>query len=201
MWLIYFGSTKIKDTRFSIHHEFQYRDHHIVGDHNQTIVRLGMLYRASDFFVGKLGYGFIHTESEGIPNNPFLEHRFYQEGTILHKVRETTSIRHRMRFENRFIENRDYMGRFRYCLFADIPLSDTGFKEDSWYIAFYDEIFVQFAPTQEIDFFDRNRLYGAIGYKVRDNLGVQFGYMRQNVSKNSGTNHALLSFHHTIHWD
>lgn len=196
-WLIYFGNTKIKDSKFSVHYELQLRDYQIVGDHNQTLVRVGGQYQIKPYLQGTVGYGFIHTEAEGTPNAAFLENRIYQEALFSHAVGKS-KWRHRLRLEERFIEHQDFRGRFRYSLFADIPLTNYGFSKGGVYLALYDEVFLNLSDESTIKTFDRNRAYAGFGYKVSNNLGIQLGYMRQNVGKMAGTNHALLSFHHNI---
>ncbi|WP_159636472.1 DUF2490 domain-containing protein [Sphingobacterium composti Ten et al. 2007 non Yoo et al. 2007] len=196
-WLIYFGNTQIKDSKFSLHHELQLRDYKIIGDHNQTLIRIGGQYQFKPYFQATLGYGFIHTEAEGTPNNPFAEHRIYQEGMFSHGILNS-KLRHRIRLEERFIENQDFRGRFRYCLFADIPLNAKQFDKNGLYLALYDEIFLNISDEESIKAFDRNRAYSGLGYKLQQNLGLQLGYMRQHVGSNAGTNHLMLSVHHKM---
>lgn len=198
-WLIYFGNSQIKNSNFSIHHEIQLRDYKLLGDHNQTLVRVGGQYQFSPLFQGSLGYGFIHSEAEGSPNYPFNEHRIYQEGILSHNIKNM-KWRHRLRLEERFIENQDFRGRFRYCLFADIPLSSKQFDKNGIYLAVYDEVFLNISEEESLKVFDRNRAYAGVGYKLQKNLGIQLGYMRQNVGKNEGTNHLLVSLHHKMNW-
>lgn len=199
-WYIYFGSTKIKDTRFSIHHELQVRDFKAFRDHNQTLARVGLQYRFSPLLQTTLGYGYIYSELEDSPNRPFGENRIYQEALLSHDFLDKVGIRHRFRLEERFIEDRDFRGRFRYTLFADIPLTDKGMATGGIYASLYDEVFFNLSHDEKLDSFDRNRAYAALGYKIRDNFGVQLGYMRQHVGKNTGTNHAMLSLHHQLKW-
>lgn len=198
-WLIYFGNTAIKSTKFSIHHELQLRDYRLGGDHNQTLLRVGLEYAVKPFLSVTGGYGFIYTEAEDTPNNPFAEHRIYQEATFKHII-DRFSIRHRFRLEERFIEDRNFRGRGRYSLFVDVPLSKRDLGKGAIYAAVYDEVFLNISDDDKLDAFDRNRLYGGIGYKIKDNLGVQVGYMRQNVEKQQATNHVLLSLHHRLKW-
>lgn len=198
-WIMYFGNTQIKESKFSLHHELQLRDYKIIGDHNQTLIRVGGQYQFKPYFQATLGYGFIHTELEGTPNNPFAEHRIYQEGVFSHGI-SSSKLRHRIRLEERFIENQDLRGRFRYCLFADIPLSAKQFDKNGVYFALYDEIFLNISDNKSIKAFDRNRAYAGLGYKLKQNLGLQLGYLRQHVGSNSGTNHLMLSMHHKMIW-
>lgn len=196
-WLIYFGNTKIKSSKFSIHHELQLRDHQIFGDHNQTLVRVGLQYEVRPWLSVTNGYGYIHTESRGNPNYGFGEHRIYQEAILKHGFGDL-KVRHRVRLEERFIENQDFRGRARYSLFLDMPLTDKKMDQGGIYAAFYDEVFINISNDDAIKAFDRNRLYFGAGYKLKKNLGLQAGYMRQHVGTAAGTNHVLLSIHHQI---
>lgn len=196
-WLIYFGNAKIKDTKFSIHHELQLRDYKIVGDHNQALIRVGAQYQLKPNITSTLGYAFIYTEAQDDPNHPFVENRIYQEMLLLQSL-GSSRLRHRFRLEERFIEGQDFRGRFRYCLFAELPLTARGFARKGTYLALYDEVFLNIAKGGSVKVFDRNRAYAGLGYKFTDNTGSQLGYMRQNVGKMTGTNHVLLSLHHNF---
>src|SRR5690606_41395276 len=78
-WGIYFGNTALGKSKFSVHHELQLRDYKMVGDHQQTLLRVGLQYQALPSTSFTLGYGYIYTEAEGTPNLPFSENRIYQE--------------------------------------------------------------------------------------------------------------------------
>lgn len=196
-WFIYFGNTKIKKSKFSIHHELQLRDYKLIGDHNQSLVRVGLQYDVRPWLSLTNGYGYIHSESRDNPNNPFGENRIYQEALIKHAVGKLL-LRHRFRLEERFIEDQKFRGRARYVLFADLPLTALKMQKNGLYASFYDEVFLNVFQDDNIKTFDRNRFYTGFGYKVLNNLGVQLGYMRQHVGSSKGTNHVLLSIHHQI---
>ncbi|GGH20889.1 DUF2490 domain-containing protein [Sphingobacterium alkalisoli] len=198
-WLIYFGNTAFKSSPLSIHHELQLRDYQLGGDHNQTLLRVGLEYAAKPWLSITGGYGFIYTEAENSPNNPFNEHRIYQEALLKHGVNRF-SIRHRFRLEERFIADKSFRGRGRYGLFVDVPLTKADLGKDAVYMAVYNEIFLNISEDDNLDIFDRNRLYGGIGYKVTNDLGIQLGYMLQHVEQKAGTNHVLLSLHHRMKW-
>ena len=76
-----------------------------------------------------------------------------------------------------------YKNRLRYRLMAFIPLNKPKMEEGAWFIGLYDEIFVN---TESV-FFDRNRLYGALGYQINQSTGVQVGYLRQRVESFGNT--------------
>lgn len=195
-WAIYFGNTAIKDSKFSIHHELQLRDYQFGGDHQQTLLRLGLQYQALASTSFTLGYGYIYTEAEGEPNLPYSENRIYQEILVKHRL-NILRLRHRLRAEERFISERHFRGRGRYCVFVDIPLLGKEMGKGELYGAFYDEMFLNIFH-EYLDTFDRNRLYGGLGYKLLDNLGIQLGCMRQHVGAAKGTNSVLFSLHHQL---
>lgn len=197
-WLIYFGQTNFKESRYSLHHEFQYRDHRLAGEVNQLLFRVGLNYKATDYLSVTGGYAFVHTEAEGVPDNVFIENRIFQQAMLSHNFLGKTIVRHRFRLEQRFMQGYDFSNRFRYLLSADIPLTHKGMGEDGVYIALYDELFVNLADNEVMKPFDRNRAYAGLGYRILENLGVQLGYMRQHVGQNAGRNHVLISFHHRI---
>lgn len=54
----------------------------------------------------------------------------------------------------------------------------------TWYLSFYDELFVNgqrhTGNGREIDYYERNRLYGALGYTLSICTQLQLGYMQQH---------------------
>ena len=175
--MIYFGNFSINE-RFAIHHEIQYRNWNIAGDLEQLLIRGGLQYKFAD---GKsrftLGYGFIRSEPyiDEDEKMTINENRIYQEFLTRHKVGRV-GFAHRYRFEQRWIENRDDMRlRYRYFLNVTVPINKTNIEQGAVYASAYNEIFIHGDGT----LFDRNRVYGALGYAIKDNLRVQAGYMTQ----------------------
>ncbi len=75
---------------------------------------------------------------------------------------------HRYRFEQRFVEE-DFKLRLRYFLSVNVPL------DEDFYLSAYNEIFVNVSENP----FDRNRLYGGVGYRLGDKIRLELGYMNQ----------------------
>ena len=73
--------------------------------------------------------------------------------------------------------------------------------EKTFYVALYNELFINgeksIGDGREVDLFDRNRLYTAIGYVLKPGLMTQFGIMRQTTS-NWSKNQLQISLHHTF---
>jgi hypothetical protein len=83
---------------------------------------------------------------------------------------------HRYRIEQRWVDQ-VYSNRIRYRLMAFIPLNKPSIQPGTIFIGLSDEIFVN---TRE-SFFDRNRLYGALGYQISKATGLQVGILHQQV--------------------
>ena len=83
-------------------------------------------------------------------------------------------LNHRYRFEQRFVED-DFKLRFRYFLSLQIPLSNKKSVDNTYYLSAYNEIFL----NTKTSIFDRNRLYGGLGYHVTKNMRFEVGYMNQ----------------------
>jgi len=177
-WLMYFGSNKISDD-FSIHTEIQYRNHTIIPNNTeQLLLRTGLNYHFSDKALVTAGYAYIPSyvfESE--QKSPETEeHRIWQQFILTNNL-GSVKFEHRYRLEQRWVKN-DYRNRFRYRLMAFIPLYKPLKEKGSLFLGIYDEIFINSKET----FFDRNRLYGALGYQVNKNTSVQAGMMHQQVN-------------------
>jgi len=188
-WAIYFGNKKLND-KWNIHHEVQYRNYNAIGDLEQLLLRTGLGYNLSPNNNNLLlGYGFIRSENYVVTNvngtfeevkNAVDEHRIYQQ-FITKQSFGRVSLQHRYRIEERFIlgefEN-DFKMRFRYFLATNVALSNDKLVPKTFYASAYNEIFIN-AQNQ---LFDRNRIYGGIGYKVTDNLKFEVGYMNQRFN-------------------
>jgi len=61
-------------------------------------------------------------------------------------------------------------------------------QKDSFYqdlfVALQDEIFMNIQNKNNINnsFFDQNRIYGAVGYRVNSKLDLEVGYMNQYIN-------------------
>jgi hypothetical protein len=47
--------------------------------------------------------------------------------------------------------------------------------DSKFYLSGYNELFIEL----EEDFFDRNRIYGGVGYKLFKGVNIELGYMNQ----------------------
>jgi hypothetical protein len=117
------------------------------------------------------------------------------------KIGERIYLRHRLRLEQRWVEDQDFRNRARYALFMDIPLNRTRLEAGAWYLAVYNELFLNLERDigggRTVEVFDRDRLYGALGYAVTDSLKIQAGYMHQ-YSDGLDKGQLQFSLHHAF---
>lgn len=175
-WLIYIGNKKL-NSKWNIHNEVQYRNYNAVGDLEQLLLRTGVGYNLTENNNNLLlGYGYILSENYVDDTDDKVsvnEHRIFQQFTTKQKVGKI-GLSHRYRFEQRFVED-DFKMRFRYFLGINVPLQYKEEGKNPLYLSLYNEIFL----NTESSVFDRNRVYGGLGYKFSDKLRMELGYMNQ----------------------
>lgn len=187
-WLIYIGNKKV-NSKFNLHNEIQYRNYDAIGDLEQLLLRTGLGYTFKENSANLLlGYGYIVSENYKAENEKYAinEHRIFQQFTSLQTI-GSIKIQHRYRFEQRFVE-RDFKQRFRYFVSLNIPLKIK--KNTQTYLSVYNEIFI----NTNSPVFDRNRLYGGIGYNINNNIRVEIGYMNQFFEKYNRDQLNIISF-------
>jgi hypothetical protein len=175
-WFQYFGNRQFNQ-KWNWHNEVQYRNYNFIGDLEQLLLRTGIGYNLSKNNNNLLlGYGFILSENYVVEDvkEQVNEHRIFQQFINRHVI-GVVYFQHRLRFEQRWIEKRDVELRFRYFLGINIPLNAKEMASGTYYFSAYNELFLNLQG----DVFDRNRLYGALGYQVSVGLRFELGYMNQ----------------------
>jgi len=194
-WQQYINNTSFSDSPWRFQGDIIHRDHNLVGDLDQIIIRPGIQYvHAASKSSYLMGYAFFFIQDEGTPNNTILEHRLFQDVDFSHGVGRV-NIHHRYRFEERFVESSPFAFRFRYALFVNIPLNKEKIEAGTVYIPIWNELFINAKGAP----FDRNWLYAGIGYQLTDNFGMRFGAMNEfrNIKPKA---QLLLSLHHKMHF-
>lgn len=201
-WYMYFWSTTFGDSQFGMQGDIQYRNWNIMGDLEQLLLRGGFTFQPKDSPIKfTLGYANITTGAFGDSQETTAESRIYQEALLSQKIGRRFNLRHRFRYEQRFVEGQDLRTRWRYAIFLDVPLNQEDTGKGAVYLALYNELFVNgekdIGNGRSVQVFDRNRLYGGLGYSLSDRLKTQLGYMRQKTD-GIGKNQLQISLHHSI---
>ena len=175
-WFVYFGNQKIND-KWNIQSDFQYRDYRFLGQRNQFLARAGLGYNLKPQNHNLLlGYAYIATDAyDEFDNNTStkIEHRIYQQYLYKNKI-GANSLTHRFRLEERFFPN-EFGLRARYFISLQKPLGSKTIAKGNTYLSAYNELFVDINDPK----FDRNRLYGGLGYGITESLRIETGYMIQ----------------------
>ena len=191
-WLIYFGNKQI-NPKWNWHHEVQYRNYDAIGDLEQLLLRTGIGMNLTENNNNLLiGYGYILSENyldDSDEKESIHEHRIYQQ-FITRQSFSRVSLQHRYRFEQRFIES-DFRLRFRYFLSGNVALSKPQIEDKTFYLSIYNEIFLN---TEEGNVFDRNRLYGGLGYRLNKTFRFELGYMNQFLSNGNRDQINMIMF-------
>ena len=190
-WLIYIGNKKL-NPKWNIHNEVQYRNYNAIGDLEQLLLRTGVGHNLTENNNNiLLGYGYILSKnySEDIEDKVSVnEHRVFQQYTTKQSI-GTIKLSHRYRFEQRFIED-DFKLRFRYFLSLNIPFKQGTDSKSPLYFSAYNEIFL----NTKTSIFDRNRLYGGLGYQLNNNIKIELGYMNQFFETKSRDQINIITF-------
>lgn len=176
-WLMYFGQNRVSE-KISINSEIQYRNHTVVPNNTeQLLLRTGFNYHLKTAMI-TVGYGHIgsHVYLSDKKSPEVEEHRIFQQLITTNNIGRI-KLEHRYRVEQRWV-NKDYKDRIRYRIMAFIPLNKNTIEKGTIFIGLYDEIFLN--PKQT--YFDRNRLYGALGYQINKLTGVQTGMLHQETN-------------------
>lgn len=201
-WYMYFFGHRFDDSRFGVQGDLQYRNWDLAGDLEQLLVRGGVTYTPESGGVTlTLGVANITSGAFGSSDDTSNEDRVYQEALLPQKIGSRIYLRHRFRFEQRWVDNQDFRTRFRYALFVDLPLNGGDLKAGSVYLSLYNELFINgerdIGDGRMVDTFDRNRTYAALGYSLTDNLRLQGGYMHQ-LTNGVEKGQLQISLHHSF---
>jgi hypothetical protein len=190
-WFIYFGNQKINN-KWNLWNEVQYRNYNFAGDLQQLLLRTGIGYNLTENNNNVLlGYAFIHSQRY-LPNSDDKtgtnEHRIYQQ-FITRQNFGRVFMQHRYRIEQRFLPD-DFQMRFRYFLSLNIPVNGKTMSEKTMYASAYNEIFL----NAQNAIFDRNRLYGGLGYVISKNFRVEAGFMAQTLENTDRSQFQIILF-------
>src|SRR5690606_28498785 len=183
---MYMWSTELDDSVLGFQGDVQYRNWDTLGDLEQLLIRGGATWSPErSIATPTLGSAYVESGAYGPSSATTRENRLYQEALIPQRLGARLHLTHRVRLEQRWVENQDFRTRMRYFVAVNYPFNRDTLGPGAWYLSLYNEVFVngerRIGGGRRVDWFDRNRLYAAIGHSLSDTLRVQLGYMFQNT--------------------
>ncbi|MGI4863305.1 MAG: DUF2490 domain-containing protein [Janthinobacterium lividum] len=163
------GFAEVQARTNGVFHDYFYSELKAGGsfdiDPNFTVAVAGGRYSTSDY--QDLGAGPLNVEK-----------RLWEQ-VVLTQYSHRLKIEHRYRIEQRWLEFRDgsteFRQRFRYRFNGFLPLNHKTIVPGTFFLSAYDEIFLN--PKGPV--FERNRVYGGVGYQFDRHFILQAGYVNQ----------------------
>ena len=201
-WYMYFYTTQFRESQWGVQGDLQYRNWNVLGDLEQLLIRSGITYNLKDSkYKFTLGAAHITSGVPGESEDTSAEFRLYQEALLPQRIGKRFYLTHRFRYEQRFVENQDFRTRYRYNLFLNIPVNTSTFEKNTYYIALYNEIFMNgqqnIGDNRSVAIFDRNRTYVGLGWTLNSSIKIQAGWMNQKTNT-LGKGQWQLSWHHSL---
>ncbi len=206
VWFGYFNQTRITN-KVGLWLDVHYRlTDNFIERPFQFIVRPALNFYIKENVRLQTGYAFVsHFPAKGFETTR-PEHRGWQQIWWNQKYNGFTTMQW-LRLEERFNHkitndalqpgyNFNYRLRYNFSLF--IPLKGKELVPKTPFIAFIDEVFLNFGEKVVYNTFDQNRLFIGVGYQITSHMNIQTGYMnvfQQEASGNSyWCTHALRLF-------
>ncbi len=209
-WLALFSSYKL-NKKFAIHFDGQLRSADKWKEAQSFIIRPGVNYMIASNQVATLGYAYVghHRRIDDV-SGWAPEHRIWEQYIINQSfpfLQRPVSLQHRLRLEQRFLSRSEvantelktaeyvFSQRFRYFARSIFPLKATAKFTQGMFISLQDEIFFNVTNASVINdkFFDQNRAYGSLGYRLSQKCDIEVGYMYQFIAgRSSNINNHIL---------
>lgn len=198
-WLAAFNTFKTAK-KTSIHADVQWRSSDEL-QHTQTLLlRSGVNVHLNKHIILTGGYAFVHNRR--LVNNVSgyaPEHRIWEQVIYNHKIKPVY-VTHRLRLEQRFIaqttvqnnelknDGYSYANRVRYFIRNILPFQTQKTFTRGMFAALQDEVFLNLGNSNATNgkFFDQNRFYLAIGYRLNASFDLEAGYLNQYTSGKNG---------------
>ncbi|MBF7091299.1 DUF2490 domain-containing protein [Flavobacterium sp. ALJ2] len=192
------------DNKFSVHFDGQARSTDKLKDVQSFIIRTGLNYHIKNNMIATIGYAYIGNNRTVMDINGWVpEHRIWEQFIFNQKFtlyNRPLSLQHRLRLEQRFMgqpmidqnelvtDSYDFAQRLRYFTRSIFPLSETSSFTNGAFVALQNEVFMNIENSPNGKFFDQNRAYLALGWRVSTKFDIEAGYMNQYiVGKNNNT--------------
>ncbi|HKO82266.1 MAG TPA: DUF2490 domain-containing protein [Chitinophagaceae bacterium] len=199
-WLASFNTFKTGN-KTSIHADVQWRSSDELKHTQTLLLRAGLNIHFTKQLTVTGGYAFIQNRRTVSGVSGYApEHRIWEQLLYNHKLK-SIFVSHRFRVEQRFISKSNavnnelkndgslYANRFRYFIRNMLPFQQQKTFTKGVFAALQNEVFVNIGNTANVNgkFFDQNRLYLALGYRLSSAFDLETGYLNQYISGRNKT--------------
>ncbi len=178
-WLYLQNEHQFND-RWELHTDVHLRSTDDFSNFGNLLVRNWIGFNVSDDWSAGIGYAFLGSWNDDVamPDTYYGEHRSFQQ--IQHKIKNTntSTVKHRARFEQRFFDTALLPAlslRARYALNWKRTLPNRPLGMDYFFLE--NEVFIN---TKGRDLsggrvFEQNRAYGGLGYPLIGSSALELG--------------------------
>lgn len=211
IWFLVHGNYYLSE-KFGLDSEAHLRLADMGGQKQQMLLRPSIYYKLTDQVRFYFGYTYINTYPYG--TQPVAartpENNLWAQVTLNHSVSKL-GLSHRYRLEKRWIgklaptsngyevQGTTQKNRLRYRLTLKYTLPN----QDKFYVAAFDEIFINYGKDTRVNFFDQNWIYSGLGYNLSEGTSLELAYQWQLIEKADGiseesNNTLVLSLHYNL---
>lgn len=160
--------------------EVQIRNNAVLHDYFYNEIKAGGSFDIDPNFTATVAGGrYTTSDYQDLGAGPLNAEKRLWEQLVLTQYSHRLKLEHRYRIEQRWFRFRDdhteFRQRFRYRLNGFLPLNKQKIEPGTVFLVAYDEVFLN--PKGPV--FERNRVYGGLGYQFTKHLIVQAGYVNQ----------------------
>ena len=216
LWVSHWGDHRLSK-HWSLHTEAHWRRAELGARWQQLLLRPAINFHLNDQVLFTQGYSYyINYPYREYPIKfQTWEHHLYQQVQLTQPLGRV-KVQHRFRMEERFIakmkadpadptqgqlDEYTYQSRFRYRVWVTIPLGKHEKVEPGVFTAnFYDEVFLNFGNSYQVDYINQNRISALLGYQVCKPLNVMAGYLYQTIQRPGAASGVdLMELNSTVH--
>jgi hypothetical protein len=158
-----------------------------VGRMRQWYNRAGLNYFFNDYFNVVVGPTLVwnYTPQPGNPDFEYttIEPRIWHQWLLIMPTMGRVKLYHQFRFEHRWKRDNnkgaefEYTDRYRYKIFAYIPLNKPVLENKTWFFSPSFEIFMQSGKQIVYNHFEDFRIYTGLGYILNNRVTFFGGHM------------------------
>ena len=134
-------------------------------------------------------------EEDYVPEFRFWEQLLFKNRYFGMKFYHQLRVEQRWRRSTKIIDpTYYYYNRFRYKFLGYAPIYGPLSKKNSFFLCFYNEIFMQQGEKVKYNYYEDNRSYLGVGYSLTDKIQLHFGYMKSfgQIDEFTFRNHDIL---------